>query len=342
MPILTQLEALLPRFAGLRIGVIGDFALDGYWLVEPAAALPSVETGKPTQPVTEQRYAPGAAGNVVANLLALGCQRVQAFGVVGRDPWGAELRLLLEKAGADTAELIVQAQDWATVAYMKPHVGGIEQSRVDFGDFNRLQDATADRVVGALAQALPGLDALVINSQAQAGLHSPRFRRHLADLLASRREAVRVVDSRDPEAMYPGCLLKINDREAVRHCGIAAPASGEIPRDLALAATQQLYAARGRPVFVTRGRAGIAVCDRAGIAEIPAIELGHEVDTTGAGDAALAGIVAALACGTDPVLAARVGTLAAAVCAGKLRQTGTASPAEILALAAKLPGPARG
>jgi len=48
------LEDLLARFPALHIGVIGDFALDCYWTVDPAAELPSVETGKPTRPVAEQ------------------------------------------------------------------------------------------------------------------------------------------------------------------------------------------------------------------------------------------------------------------------------------------------
>ncbi len=70
-----------------------------------------------------------------------------------------------------------------------------------------------------------------------------------------------------------------------------------------------------------------------GMKEVPAVVLHGEVDTTGAGDAALSGIVATLACGLDPAQAAAVGNLTAAVCAGKLRQTGTATPQEILALA---------
>ena len=109
-------------------------------------------------------------------------------------------------------------------------------------------------------------------------------------------------------------------------------------REQALAAANQLFAQRNRPVFVTRGSAGMVVCDPTGIAEVPAVPLEGEVDTVGAGDAALAGIAVSRACGLTPVQAACVGNLAAAVCARKLRQTGTASPAEILALATEAAG----
>jgi rfaE bifunctional protein kinase chain/domain len=326
----SELESLLARFAGLRLGVIGDFALDVYWMVDPSASLPSVETGKPTRPVAEQRYAAGAAGNVAANLVALGA-RVSVFGVAGRDPWGAELARILRGLGADVAGLVDQERDWATVAYVKPHIGGIEQDRIDFGDFNRLHDETADRLLDRLEAALPALDALVINSQARSGIHSERFRRRLAEILRARPDKVFAVDSRESEAMVAGCVLKINDIEAARVCGLGSAGGGGVSREQALAAAEQLYAERGQPVFVTRGREGMVVRDATGVAEVPAVALDGEVDTTGAGDAALAGIVVTLACGVAPVQAARVGNLAAAVCAGKLRQTGTASPAEILA-----------
>lgn len=329
----AQLEDLIARLPGLRVGVIGDFALDVYWTLNPEAALPSVETGRPTRPVSEQRYAAGAAGNVAANFAALGCGGVAAWGVVGRDPWGAELLRILRGLGVETAGLIEQDRDWATVAYAKPHVGGVEQDRVDFGDFNRLHDETAGRLLAALESALPGLDAVVINAQARAGIHSAEFRRRLADLIRARPDLLFAVDSRSPEALYAGCVLKMNDREAARECGRAPAPGSDVSREQARAAALELHGRQGRPVFVTRGAAGMVVCDASGAAEIPAVLLEGEVDTVGAGDAAMAGIVAGLAGGLAPVAAAGVGNLAAAVCAGKLRQTGTASPGELLALA---------
>lgn len=327
-----ELERLLTRFADLRVGVIGDYALDVYWMVEPSASLPSLETGRPTQPVAEQRTAAGAAANVVANLAALGAM-VSAFGVVGRDPWGVELACLMKGLGADVSGLIEQDRDWATVAYVKPHIGGIEQDRLDFGDFNSLHDATADGLLDRLEAALPGLQAVVINAQSRAGIHSEYVRRRLQAMVRAWPDKVFAVDSREPDAMYPGCVLKINESEAARVCGGTTVAGEGKAREQALAAAERLFAERARPVFVTRGHEGMVVCDASGTTEIPAVSLTGEVDTTGAGDAALSGIVATLACGESPVRAAAVGNLAAAVCAGKLRQTGTASPAEIRTLA---------
>ena len=89
----------------------------------------------------------------------------------------------------------------------------------------------------------------------------------------------------------------------------------------------------GRPVFLTRGNRGMLVCDPDGLWEIPGIRLRGPVDPVGAGDAAFAGISLGLAAGCAPPVAAQLGNLAAAVTVRKLKQTGTASPAEVLAMA---------
>lgn len=327
-----ELEDLLARFPALHIGVIGDFALDCYWTVDLAAELPSVETGKPTRPVATQRYAAGAAGNVVADLAALGCGRIYAFGVIGNDPWGGELLRLLQAGGTDTDGMLVQPQDWDTVAYVKPHIAGVEQNRFDFGDFNRLQQDTADKLIDLVDKALPRLNALVINAQARSGLHDAYLRPRLAALIQAHPGCLYTIDTRDPLAMYAGGILKLNDIEASRVCGLPVPTPDRVPHQQACAAARTLFETRHQPVFVTCGPDGMVICDQHGLAEIAGIPLHGEIDTTGAGDAAMAGITAALASQATPSQAACIGNLAAAVCAAKLHQTGTATPAEILAL----------
>lgn len=327
-----ELGPLFLRFKNLHIGVLGDFALDCYWSVDPSAAVPSLETGKLTCPVRRQCYSPGAAGNVAMDLAALGCAQVSVFGVTGVDPWGTVLRQTLEAQNINIAALLEQRDDWATVAYVKPHVDGEEQRRTDFGDFNRLLDSTADHLLACLAAAGPQLDALVINAQARAGVHNRRMRDRLADIIGSHPDRIFVVDSRDPAATYAGCILKINDREAVGYCGIENAAGGRIPRAQVLEAAHKLFTESHRPVFVTRGSEGILVVDESGVTEIAGMESDGEIDTTGAGDAALAGITAAVAAGAAPRIAACVGNLAGAVSIRKRHQTGTAAPEEMLSL----------
>jgi rfaE bifunctional protein kinase chain/domain len=330
----SELQTVFSRFPDMHIGVIGDFALDCYWTIDSTTSQLSVETGEPTQSISQQRFAAGAAGNVVANLIDLGCGHVSAFGVVGRDPWGSELLRIMDAMGANVEGMVQQEQGWSTVAYVKPHIRAVEQSRIDFGDFNRIHDDIADRLIQCLDEALHSLDAVVINVQASSGIHSQYLRRRLLSLIRANPDDLFLVDSRDPDFLYNGCILKVNDIEAVRCSGIEFPASAKGSREQAVACTEKLFSERGTAVFVTRGRDGVLVRDRSGLTDVPAVALNGEIDTVGAGDAFLSGAVASLACGASTANAACVGNLAAAVCAGKLRQTGTASPSEILALLA--------
>ena len=322
----SSLQKYCEQFANRKIGVLGDFALDCYWTIESSAALPSIETGKPTKPVSEQHYAPGAAGNVVANLMALGCAQVRAFGVIGKDPWGTELKRTLQDRAVDTSGIMQQEQNWATTAYVKPLINGVEQNRFDFGDFNELHEQTAIRLISALEQSLPDLDAIIINAQARASIHTPMLRRALQTLIQQHPQKIFVVDSREPHTMYAGAILKINNHE------LATVSDANITTDTVCDALKRLYAQRKQTVFVTCGPEGIVVCDANGCTRIDGISDDGPLDTTGGGDAAIAGITAALSVKAQSAEAAFMGNLAAAVCVRKLQQTGTASPREMLAL----------
>ena len=93
----TRLRALLNAFPALRIGVVGDFFLDSYLECDPALDEKSLETGKTCYQVIGYRRQPGAAGNVAANLRALGVGAVEAVGYYGDDGEGYELRRAMRR-----------------------------------------------------------------------------------------------------------------------------------------------------------------------------------------------------------------------------------------------------
>src|SRR5262245_53864058 len=97
---LEALRRTVERFAGRRILVLGDLMLDRYlWgrvdRISPEAPVPVVE-------VERETAALGGAGNVAANLRALGAQPVLA-GVLGRDGDGDRLRSALGSAASTPA-----------------------------------------------------------------------------------------------------------------------------------------------------------------------------------------------------------------------------------------------
>jgi len=330
----ASVSGLLAAIPRARIGVLGDFCLDVYWALDDSASEQSVETGLPTRPVRQQRYSLGGAGTVVNNLSALGVGRVAVFGVIGADPFGREVQRLLGTGGVDAAGMLIQTPEWNTPVYIKPIRADHEENRIDFGGFNALADEVADAVLARLAAALPQLDAVVVNQQLPRGIHTPRLQAGLNALFQAHPDRLFIVDSRDLSGTYINCLHKLNDVEATRLCGQSTQARDVIALEDCRTAAQALYRRWRQPVFVTRGARGCLVLDGAGEHLVAGLHIVNPIDSVGAGDSFLAGLAVALATGAPPEQAATFGNFVAGVTVQKLFQTGTASPAEVLAIGA--------
>ena len=328
----AQLEEILGRIRDARVVVLGDYCLDVYWFVDSSRREPSLETGLLTWPVREHKYSLGGAGNVVNNVVALGCRQVYAVGVVGDDPWGRELVHLLRDLDVNADDVLVQDRQWSTLAYTKPHIDKEEGSRFDFGNFNALSRATAEALLDRLRGSVAEADVVIVNQQVQEGVHSPAFREGLMRVMKDFPDKIFVIDSRHYSEFYKGGWLKINDHEAARLCAIAREPGDLVLREEALRSAAELYRRFGKPIVVTRGARGMLVHDEQGVCEIPGIQVMGPVDTVGAGDSALAGFGCALAVGCDAPTAGMVGNMAAVVTIQKLKQTGTACPEEVMAV----------
>ncbi len=161
----TWLDAALDRIRPVRVAVFGDFCLDAYWLIEADESELSLETGLPLRRVRQQRYSLGGAGNVVANLVALGIAEVHAIGLVGSDLFGWQILKLLKDSHVNVEGMICGQNDWQTLVYSKPCIRDRELNRLDFGSFGvpssaSIEALTAhlDRVAdGQGAQEVPGI-----------------------------------------------------------------------------------------------------------------------------------------------------------------------------------------
>jgi len=326
---LTELLEALPQ---VRIGVLGDFCLDVYWTMDDTAAERSVETGLSTRPVRGQQCSLGGAGNVVNNLLALGAGRVAAFGVLGDDSFGREMRRIMEGRGADCANVLSQASGWDTPVYIKPIRDGREEGRVDFGNYNRLLDETGAALIARLRASLPELDAVIVNQQLRSGIHTPHVQGLLNAMFRDHPNRIFVVDARHLAGAYADCILKVNDLEATTLCGGLRQPGDMIMAEEASAAALRLFESRHRPVVVTRGARGCLIVDGGKLHTVAGLHIVNPTDPVGAGDSMTAGLAAGLAAGATPARAATLGNFVAGVTVQKLFQTGTATPAEVLAI----------
>ena len=326
------LEQALAAARQARVAVLGDFAIDAYWLIDPDQGELSVETHLPVRKVRKQRYSLGGAGNVAANLAALGVMSVEAIGLIGDDLFGGLMLKMLEEMGICAAGLLRCQQDWQTPVFSKPNLGEGETNRIDFGAFNSLSPQAMEEVIGQLDRAARVCDAVILNQQIPVGLSTPEMIVRINEVIASRPRCRFIVDSRSRAELYRGAMLKLNAHEAARLAGQPRPLDERIPGDEARRFAAEIAERTGQPVFVTRGENGLIVADERGVEEIPGIQVLERTDPVGAGDTAVAAIAAVLGGGGDPRAAARLANIAASVTVRKLQTTGTASADEIRAI----------
>ncbi len=328
-----RLESLLTHFPDITALVVGDFFLDKYLEIDRRLAEASLETGLEAHQVVRVRCSPGAAGTVTSNLRALRVN-VLALGVIGDDGEGFELKRALRRIGVEASRLIERA-DRFTPTYTKPilrEANGSEHelNRLDIKNRAPLPTEVEEQLLARLRDALPHVHAVVIAdqvSEASCGVVTERLRRELCKQARLRPGTVFAVDSREHIGLFENIILKPNAREAVR---AVQPNGDPSDRRVVEACGLALAARARRPVFVTLGAAGILLCDAAGLEYIPAVPVSGPIDSVGAGDSVMAGMVPALCAGASPHEAAIIGNLAASITIQQIGATGAASPDQIL------------
>jgi rfaE bifunctional protein kinase chain/domain len=325
-----QLKKIIGEIKDVKIAVVGDFCLDAYWFIDESKAEISIETGQMTRPIQQQKYSLGGAGNVTANIAAMGVADIRAFGVLGADPFGAEMVRIMQVTGIKTNNLLIQKEDWSTHVYTKPFVKDVEQGRIDFGNFNQLTEKTADQLIENLKNEVPEVDVVIINQQVLSGIHIEYFKMKLVEVIQQFPDKKFIVDSRNYNDYYDGAYRKMNDIEAANLCGFKKDPDDVVLYAEIKEAAETLFKRYKKPLFITRGERGSVVVNENGVTDIAGLLIMSSIDSVGAGDSYLAGAASTLAAGYNMVQAAEIGSFVAGVTVQKLFQTGTATPEEIM------------
>lgn len=354
---MNSARAEYERLAGATLGhatqrsvvVVGDFTIDTYFDVdpEPQVAITSVETGAPVQIMRGSRFQPGGAGNVVANLRALGAGSVRPIGITGNDEFAAMLHRHLDAHGVETSGLVLDEQVH-TAVYAKTIDGDREVHRFDIGSVQCPSAAGVDAVIRELCAALDDADVVIVNQQVTDGwLSTQTVRDRIRETIRSRASHMPVVvDSRDFADTFGGCIRKLNQLEAFELTRNLYHAEGTSTFELADEAawnpahtarlTRALADAWATPVVVTRGEHGAVVAETDELHAVEGVRVAGPIDTVGAGDSFTAGLALALSAKAELADAARFATLVSAVTVGKQHTTGTAAPDEVAALVGSL------
>lgn len=318
----------MKQFGGKKIAVVGDFFLDKYLLFDPALAETSVETGKTANQVVSVRHSPGAAGNVVKNLVSLGAGEVIPVGFTGDDGEGYELRHDLTDLGCST-ERMHYVPERRTPTYLKPQnamVPGLagESERYDTKNRLPLPLDVQWRIIESLS-TIPSLDAVIIADQVEepeCGVITATVRSALSVSARNHPGVIFFADSRRRISLFQDIMIKPNQSEAVQAVfGDSRKAADE---DV-IAAGDELHKRNGNTVFLTRSEKGMIIFENGVRREVGGVNVDGPTDPTGAGDSATAGAVLALAAGGTAVEAGIVANLVASITVQCIGSTGTAT-----------------
>jgi len=335
-----RLKSLIPRLRGKRIGVVGDLMLDRYlWgttsRISPEAPVPIVDYEGESECL-------GGAGNVAANLAALGA-KVEMFGVLGADEAGRAIQNCLRDAKIGGKGAIADSKRMTTVktrVIAKHH----QVVRVDRERREGLRRETQEKLLRLIFSGLRRLDALVL-SDYDKGLISDDFADRV--LSAAHRLKVRVFVKPKTTRLYAyrgARAIVCNAKEAGFYVTRALAEEKSVEE-----AGRGLLAHFGcSAVVITRGEKGMSVFEESSPKHVNIPATGFEVtyarvgqpgiergatgrqvfDLTGAGDTVLSVLALAAAAGASLVDAAMLANIAAGVVVGKLG-TASVSPQEL-------------
>jgi rfaE bifunctional protein kinase chain/domain len=351
-----RLKRLLPRFGKLRIGVLGDLMLDRYvWghanRLSPEAAVPVVD-------FVSQQDCPGGAGNVAANLVALGAS-VEAFGILGQqqaakhsngkkggeDEAGAALRHCLRATKIGDRGVI---SDSGRVTTLKTRIIARQQQivRIDYERRDPVSPKTEERLFRLVLDGLKTLDALVL-SDYDKGLINDGFADRVLSACHKLKVPVFVKPKTSRLYAYRGArVIVCNSKEAGFY--VNRPMTDDKSVEEAGRALLPHFGCAA--VVITRGEKGMSIFEESSPRHLhipatsfevtyarvgqPGIERGatgrQVFDVTGAGDTVLSVLALAVVAGAPLSDAALLANAAAGVVVGKLG-TASVSPAELAA-----------
>ncbi len=332
---------VLDSLGALRALVVGDALLDEY--LHGGAPRIAREAPVPAVTVSRRQAVPGGAGNLAANVAALGAT-VRLVAAVGRDAAGERLLQALRAAGVDTTEVVPEPAR-ATVVKRRLVAEGQLLLRFDEGHPADPAPGTRAHLLARLTDLVPAVDVVLVSDYGYGLLDDDTVAR-LADLRAENPEQVWLVDAHDVEryaVLRPTAVTPSFAEVAHLLPPAVRTAAGEQRARAALDACADLHAATGaRIVAVTLDRDGTVTCEQGRPPHRTWTRPAPSSRSCGAGDSHAAALALALAAGAGTPQAAELAQAAAAVVTARDGTT-TCSAGELRAhLAATttpLPGP---
>lgn len=298
---------IIKTFASRTVGVLGDYMLDEFWRgqatrISPEAPVPVLLLDGSN---CSECY-PGGAGNVAANVAALGGGPV-AWGVIGSDETGRRLLELLGQRGI-RHETLLQETGRMTPRKVRLVAHQHQLLRLDFERPAALSAESREHLVHSFRRYVSRLDALIV-SDYQKGSVTAELCDQLLPLARDRRLPVFV----DPKpANLSVCRSATAVTPNLREAEVMAGHPMRDAKQIERAGRLLLKKFQCGHLLITRSSEGMILFTAADGARhnIPGIPR-PVYDVTGAGDTVIAVLALAYCSGASMKEAAELANLAA-------------------------------
>lgn len=296
-----SLDALIDRFSGRRVVVLGDLGVDCY--VETRPSRLSREAAVMVLQYQGRRYQPGCAANTIMNLCALGAD-VLPIGIVGDDEAGRTLIDSFAAAGIPDTGLVVTGHSVVKVRLMSGDYSRPQQQllRVDMEPEEHFSEDKMLELI-ARAGAAEGAEGIIVSDYGYAAA-SPGLLRAVRGVAT---DALVSVDSRHSVGEFEGAdFMTPNEWEASSFLGMSVQTDEEAEE----AAVELRRRTGSRAVLLTRGNRGMVLAEEK-VHRIPVVGSTDIVDPSGAGDTVVAAAAMARIAGGSYLDAGRLAACAA-------------------------------
>jgi D-beta-D-heptose 7-phosphate kinase / D-beta-D-heptose 1-phosphate adenosyltransferase len=300
----------LDGFKNTRVLVIGDLMLDRYlWgdvnRISPEAPVPIFQ-------IRNSSELRGGAGNVVSNLIGLGCS-VSVIGIRGADESGRRLRALMNHDNIH--DLSFECSDRPTITKTRIVSNGQQLIRLDEEEIKPIGSEVVKDVTRKIDENSNKVDAIILSDYGKGLLQSEGLPQAIIKTGRNRGIPVFV----DPKG---------RDWERYRGATCITPNSKEIEiyDGCAIEKNDQLIAAMERTIskldlawlLVTRGALGMCLMCKDCVPYFISTQARQVFDVSGAGDTVISMLAIAVASKVNFSEAARLANLAAGIVVGKV------------------------
>lgn len=298
---------ILSRFQNQKIAIIGDLILDKYVYgivdrISPEAPVPVVK-------VTKERFVPGGAANVAANISTLSGQAF-LFGIVGNDQHKDILVKSVNDLNIDSLGILT---DPKKQTIQKTRIIGMNQQllRIDNEDTGYIETHLEAEFITKLKK-INDLNSIIISDYAKGTITQELLQQIIA--LGNEKNIHLIIDPKPKHKDWykNAFLITPNKKEAQEMSGITIETENDF-----IKAGEKLVEELSANIIITAGAEGMYIFEKDNKPQhLPTVA--REVyDVSGAGDTVVATLSLALSSGASIFEAANLANIAAGIKVGK-------------------------